>query len=240
MILYGAAHAGPAGLSTFYVLDPTTGTAVRVGSVGFQRVSGMDVRADGTVYATGVSLATGRHVLLTIDPVTGAGTEIGPTGVEALELYTVTDLAFRHADDTLYAYFVPGDHVGTLDPDIGTATILGASRVFCCGTGIAFSPEDILFHANDQALHTLDPRRGTATVVAPLDFPPDADNRPRIKALDVQPDTAELFALLEDGNAEAFETYLVRIDTVTGAVTIIGRTVPGLDALAWLLTPSGQ
>ena len=237
MILYGVTHTGSAGLSTFYGLDPMTGRAIRVGAMGFQRVSGMDVRADGTVYATGVSLATGRHVLLTVDPETGAGMEIGPTGVEVLEFQTVTDLAFRNADNTLYAYFGPGDSVGTLDPATGTATVLGPSGVFCCGNGIAFSPTDILFHANNEALHTLEQSHGTATVVAPLHFPPPADNRPRINAMDFQPDTGEVFAVLEDGSARAFETYLATINPITGEVTIIGRTVDGLDALAWFPVP---
>jgi parallel beta-helix repeat protein len=236
-ILYGAAHLGPQGASTLYALDPTTGRAIRVGPIGFQRVSGMDVDASGTLYATGSSPIRDEHILLTIDPMTGAGTAVGLTGAEGLGFDTVTDLSFRNGDNRLYVYFGPGDTVGTLDLATGSAMALGSSAVFCCGNGIAFSPEDLLFHANDKALHLLDQEGDMATVMAPLTFHPPAENRPRINAMDFQPSTGILFASLSDGSADLPENYLATINTVTGEVSIIGRTVDGLDALAWISVP---
>jgi WD40 repeat protein len=197
----------------------------------------MDADAAGTLYATGSSARTGEHVLLTIDPVTGVGTAVGPTGVEGLGFDTVTDLAFRNGDSRLYVYFGPGDTAGTLDRATGKAMVLGSSGVFCCGNGIAFSPEDLLFHANDHALYLLNQEGDMATVIANLTFHPPADKRPRINGMDFHPGTGLLFASLSDGSADLLETYLATINTMTGEVTIIGRTVDGLDALAWISVP---
>jgi parallel beta-helix repeat protein len=236
-ILYGTAHADPEGSSTLYAIDPTTGRAIRVGPIGFQRVSGMDADAAGTLYATGSSARTGEHVLLTIDPVTGVGTAVGPTGVEGLGFDTVTDLSFRSGDNRLYAYFGPGDTVGTLDLATGRATALGSSGVFCCGNGIAFSPNDLLFHANDHAFHLLNQEGDMAIALANLTFHLPADKRPRVNAMDFHPGTGLLFASLSDGSVDLPENYLATINTMTGKVIIIGRTVDGLDALAWMSVP---
>ena len=52
-MLFGAANLGKNGPSTLYILDPITGVATPVGPIGFERVSGMDFRADGRLFATG-------------------------------------------------------------------------------------------------------------------------------------------------------------------------------------------
>ena len=82
VVLYGASYAGPDGLATLHVIDAGTGAATAIGLIGFERVSGMDFGPDGVLYAT-AERADGSDtpVLITIDPVTGAGTEVGPIGI---------------------------------------------------------------------------------------------------------------------------------------------------------------
>ena len=47
-----------------------------------------------------------------------------------------------------------------------------------------------------------------------------------------QPDTGVLFGYMKTNNSNG--TYLVKIDIVTGAVTIVGaRALDGLDAVTW-------
>jgi hypothetical protein len=72
--------------------------------------------------------------------------------------------------------------------------------------------------------------------VADLAFPPPADDAPRISGMDAQPGTGVLFGSLNDGGASSSESYLATIDTTSGAVTIVGPTAAGLDALAWTIT----
>ena len=243
--LYGVAYAGQDGAATLFTIDTATGTATEVGPIGFERVSAMDFGPDGILYATGERTdGSDTNVLLTIDPVTGAGAEIGPTGVADLGFGdVVSDISFRNSDGALYAYLESSDGVGTIDPSTGVASALGPSNTeSCCGNGIAFSSDDTLYHATNDPLNTLDQTTGQATLVAPLAFPdlgvtPDD---PRINALDFQPSTGTLFAALNAGfgpsDPDPAEpaNYLATVDTTTGAVTLVGPSVDGLDALAFV------
>ena len=55
--LYGAAYSGPDDLATLYSINPVTGRDQKIGAtgtIGFERVSGMDVDPDtGIIYAVG-------------------------------------------------------------------------------------------------------------------------------------------------------------------------------------------
>jgi hypothetical protein len=64
-------------------------------------------------------------------------------------------------------------------------------------------------------------------------FPAATANFPRINAMDFQPGTGILYGSLNNGEAGQFDNYLVTVNTTTGVVTIIGRTVNGLDGLAF-------
>jgi hypothetical protein len=232
--LFGSAFQGPTGPSALYSIDPETGVATAIGVIGFARVSAMAFDSTGVLYATGRRPSDGRNVLLTIDTTTGAGTEVGPTGVEELGFGdTIADISFRRSDGVLFAYLEAGDALGVINKQTGAVTPLGSSFVSCCGNGMAFSPNDILYHSNEDSLHTLDQTTGVATFVVNMIFSPPADFDPRINGMDFQPGTGILFGSLNDGFAGSPENYLVTINTTTGVVTIIGRTVNGLDGIAF-------
>jgi hypothetical protein len=232
--LFGAAFQGPTGPSTLYSIDPETGAATTIGVIGFARVSAMAFDASGILYATGRRPSDGRNALLTIDTATGVGTEIGPTGVETLGFGdTISDISFRNSDGVLFAYLEAGDALGIINKQTGAVTPLGRSFTSCCGNGMAFSPTNVLYHSNEHSLHTLDQATGRATLVTGMVFSPPADFDPRVNGMDFQPGTGILFGSLNDGFAGHPENYLVTINTATGVVTIIGRTVDGLDAIAF-------
>ncbi|MET0622683.1 MAG: Ig-like domain-containing protein [Pyrinomonadaceae bacterium] len=232
--LYGVAFSGSRGSSTLYSIDESTGAATAIGPVGFQAVSAMDFDSSGKLYAVGRRPADRVSVLITINTATGVGTEVGPTRVEELGFGdSVADISFRPSDGVLYAYLEAGDGLGTINKLTGEATALGPSGANCCGNGMAFSPEGVLFHSNDNSFNILNQLNGLATVVAPMTFPPPADDDPRINGMSFQPGTGILFASLNDGSAGAHENYLVRVNVSNGVVTIIGPTVGGLDALAF-------
>jgi uncharacterized repeat protein (TIGR01451 family) len=232
--LYGAAHQGADGPAVLFQINPNNGAATMVGPIGFERVSAMDFGPGGTLFATGERMdGSDTNVLLTIDPCTGAGTEVGPTNVTGTGFGDVlADISFRRADGVLFAYIESGDALGTINTATGALTAIGATNTAgCCGNGIAFSSNDTLFHANDVDLSTLNQTTAQETVVAPLAFPPEGDNRPRINAMDFRSDT--LFGVLNDGSSGAPENYLTTINTMSGAVTLVGPTQGGLDALAF-------
>ncbi len=258
-VLYGAAHKGRNGVSTLYTIEtsgPSAGVATAVGPIGFERCSAMDYDKDfGILYATCElsestdTLGTDTHVLITIDTETGAGTEIGPTGVEDLDgpgqgFDTAPDMSFRNSDSTLFAYTFPGDGLATIDLSTGAMTKIGTSGtddlVNAGGFGLAFSPLDVLFLAVDVHLLTLNPTNSVFTEVATLVFNtfPD-DEFPRINAMDFQPETGTLFASVRTGFTGfpgPKENFLAAVDTTLGVVSTIGikPTVDGLDALAFV------
>ncbi|MGH9789293.1 MAG: hypothetical protein ACRD4U_11400, partial [Candidatus Acidiferrales bacterium] len=235
--LYGVAHPSPPGLSLLYLLNPANGAATLIGPTGFEAVSAMDFGPGGTLFATGERMdGSNTNVLFTIDPCTGAGTEVGPTNVAGTGFGNfLADISFRRADGVLFAYIEGGDALGTLNTATGAITPIGATNTAgCCGNGIAFSANDTLFHANDVSLSTLNQTTAQETVVAPLGFPPEGDNFPRINALDFRSD-GTLFGVLNDGGpvVGTVENYLTTINTMTGAVTLVGATQGGLDAIAF-------
>ena len=233
--LYGAAGSG-GGPADFYRIDPATGAATFLGPIGFNRISGMDADGAGRLFATGEDSGSGQHKMIAVDLLTGAGTAVGPTGVESSGFGdTVSGLAFRGSTGVFYGHLGAGfGGLGTLDPGTGALAVIGPTlSAGCCGNGIAFSAADVLYHASEGPLDTLDPVTGAATFLVGLTFSPPADDFPRINAMDFHPTTDELFASLNDGFGGSPENYLSTIDVATGVVSIVGATADGLDGLVW-------
>jgi hypothetical protein len=234
-VLYGAAYSGPDGLATFYSVDATSGAATAIGAIGFERVSGMDFHpGTGVLYAV-AERGDGSDVpvLITIDVASGAGTEIATLNGGAAHFFgdAYSDVSFR-ADGTLYTYLDPNDGLGTIDIGTGALTQLGFTNVGCCGNGIAFSSGGVLFHANDTAVNTLDQTTAAAAQVALLGFP-FGQVFPRVGAMDFDPATGTLYAAVR----RDFANYLATVDPTTGAVSMLGGTQNGLDALAVFFVP---
>ncbi len=236
-MIFGATHSGPDGLSTLHSIDATTGAATPIGAgIGFERVGAMDFHpGTGVLYATGERAdGSDTAVLLTIDTVSGAGTEVAALNGGSTHSFgtAYADISFRNGDSTLYAYLEGGDGLGIIDITTGALIELGGTGVSCCGNGMAFSAADILHHSNEDNLHTLDQATGSATFVAPMGFSPPADDFPRINGMDFDAASGTLYAALNDGEAGTPENYLAVLDPTTGVTTIIGATADGMDALA--------
>lgn len=163
----------------------------------------------------------------------------------------MSDISFRPSGDVLYAYLVKLNFLATIDVANGEATLImppGGIGNSGIGNGIAFSPDDELFHAEDEFLNTLDLATGVATHVVNLVFPgppgPSSpaccDNVTRVNAMDFQPGTGILFASVNDRLLKGpsvverpHKNFLATIDTTTWEVIIKGKTVNGLDAIAF-------
>jgi hypothetical protein len=97
---------------------------------------------------------------------------------------------------------------------------------------MAFSLGNTLYHANENAVHTLNQATGAATWVADFVSPRPANDSPRINGMDYYRGPGILYAALNNGTGGDHENYLSILDTATGEVSIIGQTVDGLDAIA--------
>ena len=233
--------------SFFGTVDLTTGVFAEIGSVGFGFISAMDVDpVTGIIYATGIRPGPDEHVLLTIDPSTGQGTEVGPTGINALGQINVAGMSFG-GDGILLGYLEAGDLIGTINTSSGAITEIGLTNAECCGNGMAFDASGTtLLHANDEALHTINQTTGQANKLIDLDYTSPhfvvADEFPRVAAMDVHPETGEIYATVIIGRGFGEEAsaqgYLAILDPSTGKFDyrLQGSGVK-LDALAFIPEP---
>lgn len=251
-VLYGMAHLSRVGPNMLYDIDPKTGSASLVGSTGTSvlRISAMALSDDGVLYAVGVrNDAAETHILVTIDLDTAAPTEIGPTGLETFfgvfpQRQVMSDMTFSE-DGELFAYTFPGGGLATIDLDTGAAT----QRIepgfpgtgFFNGGGLAFSPDEVLYHGGDSGnqpgegsagLQALDPEDSEVLFEVPLLFPIGFGSDPRPNTMDFGPRSGILFSLFKANFMEQ-ATYFGVIDSVTGVATVLGQTADGMAALAW-------
>jgi hypothetical protein len=235
--------------SSLYTIDPLTGASTLVGAMGITGCSGLAFQpGTNTLFAVGKDPGTNKNSLFTVDPVTGVATLVGATGIEALAtpgfFRTISDISFRRSDGTLYAWLEASHGLGTLDPTSGAATFLGfPGSSNCCGQAIAFDrTSDVLFHAGNDSLNTLDQTTGAATEVAKLTFPQVycPSGFPRINALDFFPQTGPLYGSLNCANG-GDPVYLTIVDTTTGTNTADTRSAgsPTLRACSRILLSSG-
>ena len=251
-LLYGIAHLGRDVPSILYRIDPADGTTVEIGEIDFERISAMALSPGGVMYATGErSDGSDLSVLLTVDLVTAAGTEVGLTGLEGFHgvfpnRRVISDFAFRDSDGTLYAYAFPGGSLATMDLGSGAGTQLTGPTFpgtgFFNGGGLAFTLDGTLYHGGDEGnmpgqggpgLQQLDPATSVVLGEIPLLFPPDFEGTdPRPNGMSTHPDTGVIYSLLK-ANFMEDDTYFGLIDPGTGEVTVVGETADGLAALSW-------
>ena len=222
------------GASSLHRVNPQTGRATLVGAIGFDAVGGMAFHPlTGVLYAVGQRPSAGAEgprgarVLITIDPATGAGAEIGPFDIGPLEIgpppgLEVRDLAFR-PNGVLYATVANalltvnlGTGAGTFISfpcclvQLGTIDSLtfsadgsvGFSRRFEA-TFIAFDPETGVIFDGTSLLAMRDT---TGAVVGVLD---------RLDGLDTEPGTGRLWGVIN-----SFGTSACPSGGVTCLVTI--------------------
>ncbi len=219
--------------SILYSIDINTGVGTILGPIGFNKCDAMDIDNSGTLYATCHRPLDRQGVLITIDPRSGVGTEIGLTGIGLSGGFgenSPKGISFRNSDGILFGY----SHrcranfgLMTIDIDTGQATTIPSGR---CrgGNGIAFSFDDILYHDDDTSFNIIDPANGAFTVVGA---------GKRITAMDFNPDDELLYAANTLGRGAR---ELVTVDITTGGLTTIGRTVDRLTALAFFRSLTGD
>ena len=244
--LYGLAHEGNIdraetitpringfGESSLYQIDPDTGNATLIGPTGFFFCAGLDFHPRTNVLYAGCQREPVGDVLITIDIITGQGTEIGEINASGI----LRDLSFR-ADGTLFGYFVAkgSNFLATVNTNSGAVDFVGDSGLSGEGNGIGFDQFNELFLAQTDmiipSLYLLNQSSGLASLVTDLTIPPLGEGFPVINSLDLNPETDVMFGSLDIQNF-AYEHYLITINTSNGDVTNIGETVEGLEAIAF-------
>lgn len=229
--IFGAAYNGPNAPATLYTISPVNGAATLVGPIGAATVSSIAFAPDGvTLY--GVGIVGGNFTLLRINTNTGAGTPIGPTNLPG----PCQDMAFR-SDGKLFCYSLGS--IFTLSTSTGASTLVGNTGGFPDGDGLAFSSGSILYTANQRELDSVNQSTGAITLVLPLNYSPAfgvGESRP--SAMKFHPNGTLYasvitgFSSVADISIQSGSASLGIINISTGAVTRVGPTVTGLDALA--------
>ena len=219
--LYGADGAGGNPATNLYILDPTTGAVLStVGPIGFA-VTGLafDPR-NGVLYgSTGGTAPISPNSIITIDIATGAGTLVGPTGLGG----PVADITFR-ADGTLFGWSEGSDELVRINTTTGVGSVVGPNALSTAGSGIAFSPQGELFFTGDDDngdMNTINPATGAVVKTIPL----VGGVGTRVNALAFGPGNL----LIGSGQ----NNTLMRINILTGQVTLIGATVAAIVAIAF-------
>ncbi len=232
----GAAFNGPDGPSVLYSIDKGTGTAAMVGPIGVERVSGLAFNSAGTLFGAGERMdGSSAGVLITIDPATGLGTEIGP--LFGLVQSFMTDLTFRHSDGVLFGHTEAGETVITIDTATGAGTVLpNGHGNGCCGHALAFDFADNLLVGSEIGISTVDQTTGIGGTITPFTFSPPLDSSSPPDAMDFDPATGTLFAIATAGS----QTLLTTIDPATGIVTNLAPTQLNMDAIAFVPDAAAQ
>lgn len=156
--------------NSLYSLDfqnPSGGivTATLKGDTGVDKLQGLVVAGNGTIYAGSRPSGAAGH-LYTLDATTGVATDKGSFGVGGGNsgdyLRDYGDLAFSTAGD-LYGTFLwtnntNNNYLGTVSTSLGTATILGGTGK-TQADGLAFIG-DTLYSVSTIKLYTFDPSNG--------------------------------------------------------------------------------
>jgi exosortase sorting signal-containing protein len=228
--MYAAGHSGSNGLSTFYHIDAAGETAI--GPVGFERCGGMDFHPVTKVLYALCERADGSDigVLITINLGTGAGTEIGPTGISG----DISDISFRNSDGVLFAEHVvndPDHTLYTININTGQAALVGNTGLSGTGgNGMSFNLDDTLYlQTTDDIpeLYTMNQISGQAQLLKNVTFPPPDSEQDRFKALDTDPRSGAMFGIYKQG-----PTFLGILNIATGNVEEVTLVSDDLDAIA--------
>ena len=214
----------------FTVIDTVAGTATVVGSIG-SGAEDFSVAANGQIFAasdiTQCFVHGGAQTLITVDPLTGAGTTIGAIG-----FVDVDAIAFA-PDGTLYGVDSQSDSLLEIDSFTGVGTVVGPVGVPFVG-GMAFSPSGILFASaiageptpDPSLLITIDTTTGETTVVGSIGVS-------GVEGLAFAPD-GRLFGISDI--ALGGSGHLLDIDITTGVGTPLFQVITSgrMDGLAVL------
>jgi hypothetical protein len=214
-----------------FLLNPATGAMLRdIGPIGFA-VTGLAFDpATGVLYGVtgGGSPSPPRKSLITIDPITGAGTLVGPE----VNGGPIADITFT-SDGTFYGWGEGSDDLYTINKSTGTATKVGESSFGTAGSGISANSANILYFGGNRPggnLTIVDRITGTVSVVAHFSGAPLDTS---LNAFAFDPNDVLYASNGGDEGTLGTSGHLVTINTSTAVITDLGVTINDLDAIAF-------
>jgi WD40 repeat protein len=213
--------AGSGFMGALYIINPNSNTPTHVGYYGFGLASSGDLAFDpnGILYATVTKSGSSTDWLAQIDTTTGVADLIGPIGVRGLY-----GISFKCK--VLYGVSSSGQLV-EINTTTGKGTIISIPKPLPVAWGMSvYGNTDScgicqLYGVNDKGLNN-----SQFFTITPETFEVKAlgvtKSERDIEALDVHPNTGELFAASGENTDKA--GYLYKVDRTTGKLDNIGYT----------------
>ena len=236
--LYGVATLGATGNpSTFYEIDPETGAVTTIGAVGFDYVNALDTDPEtGVLYAIGENPSDSEWVLLTIDPLTGLGTEIGPACLSA----PITDTSFEPGTNRFLAVGQPtltAPAIYEINRWTGEARPLGDTMIEGLPNGMDFASSGVLYATPinlSGGTQRVNIATTTGVAFGPKDivFPAAIQNNPDIRDIDRNPlENTPLCTFRDFTTGMRLGRFFV--EASPPRVELIGATALGMIGIAW-------
>jgi hypothetical protein len=206
--------------SNLYDIDPALASETSIGAIGWALTAIAQDPSTGTVYgATSNNSASDPHSLITIDPVTGAGTFIaGFANTQPMPGFAISSAGV--------AYGVEATVTGNLfrlDLTDGSQTDMGDGPG--SASALAFDDSDVLWYVFDGAVGTVNTATGTSTPIYAPTFTDSVQGATFMDGL--------LWVVAKNGSSGS-ELYTVA--TSDGTLTDIGAfSTTYVDALGWVI-----
>ena len=212
-----------------WAFDPITGFAHVVGPIGFG-VTSMDFHSTtGVLYGTTApGAAGGPRELITIDPVTGAGTLIGPTDDGGATNHRIQGCAFTAG--VLRGFDVPSGTFFSINLTNGFVSAISTPGFLAAGGGYAVNAADALGYYLSSDVGTLqgiNPATGAFTTTVALSGYSQTGGR--LKSATFHAGTLYAVSAVTPGQAGT-NRQVVSIDTATGVITAVGPALPSMLA----------
>jgi hypothetical protein len=223
--------------SNLWSVDPATGVAVSVGNTGYAITGLAQDPTTGVLYAvSNFKSPTTPLALLTINPATGAATQIGTFGKEQ----RIADISFNSSGQLFGWWDEPEDNLVSIDKLTGVVTKIGDANISTYGSGSDFDINDTFWllgegegeapPPNEEGTYwTVDTATGVPTERGQLT--PIDENASSISAASFDCSRTTLYATVNNyGDPPA---NLVTVNLATGALSNKGGIPIGADGLAW-------
>lgn len=222
--LYGALGAGNAN-SNLYMINTATGAAIPLGLMG-QALTGMafDSR-NGTMYGVTNGSSACSRCLVRVNLMNAGTVVVGPLGL------TISEIEFG-ANGTLYGWSETNDVLASINLTTGAGTEIPPSGIGTFGDGMALVGGTMYVMPEGDAgtYYTVNTTTGLATAAGTLTGSPGGGCC-AVNAASVDPATGTVYASV--GGAGGGVSFVVTVNMASGAMTSVGASVIGLDALAF-------
>ncbi|HCH62648.1 MAG TPA: hypothetical protein DFR83_07590, partial [Deltaproteobacteria bacterium] len=142
------------------IFDACAGSWTDIGAHGVDGIGGLGFGPSGRLFGIGSA-----DVLYEFDTTTGAGSVVGPLGIDV----GTSGLAWDCTTQTMYGADGNGDRVFEIDLSTGAATNVRSTTVPFASVGLEFDRSSgLLFGATGSALYTIEPATGRSTYIGPL------------------------------------------------------------------------